>query len=149
MSEQHPKTIETGKLPYFPFYPADWQADERLRICSVAARGFWMECLCVAHKAVRRGFLEQAPGHPLTPVQLSQLAGCTEEEAVRLTQELLNAGVPSVDGNGVLFSRRMVRDEKIRKARSRAGRMGGQSTGILLKQNAKQNSSKRSSKTSL
>ncbi len=136
-----------GKLPYFPFYPDDWLSDERLRLCSLAARGLWMDILSVMHKCDRRGFLHQANGKPFSKDHVARITGITAEMAGDLLQELIDAGVASVDERGVVFSKRMVHDEHLRQVRSQAGSKGGRKTGDLLKQKVKQKSSKHPSKT--
>ncbi len=130
-----------AKLLWFHFYPSDWLTDEKLLACSLAAQGLWMRLLCVMHKNDKRGRLEIAGKKP-TPQQLGRLVGISPSEIETLLNELVEAGVPSVTDGGVLISRRMVRDEKLRKVRSAAGKRGGDVTGNLLKQNAKQTSSK-------
>lgn len=35
--------------PSFQFYPGDWQKNANLRRCSPAARGVWMDILCLLH----------------------------------------------------------------------------------------------------
>ena len=37
------------KRPSFQFYPGDWQSDLKLRRCSAAARGVWIDILCALH----------------------------------------------------------------------------------------------------
>lgn len=37
------------KRPSFQFYPADWRNNAKLRRCSEAARGAWMDVLCILH----------------------------------------------------------------------------------------------------
>jgi hypothetical protein len=130
------------KPPFIPFFVDDWLADERLRLCSLEARGLWTDMLCLMHKCDRRGYLQQASGKPFSKEQLARIAGCSAENVSRLLQELIDSGVPSVNEHGVIYSRRMVRDEHIRQVRSAAGRKGGETTTGLLKQNAKQTSSK-------
>src|SRR5260370_26598637 len=115
-----------GKLPYFPFYPDDWLSDEKARLCSIAARGLWIDMLCLMHKCDRRGYLQQANGKPLTLEQLSRItSGCSTEEVGNLLQELITSGAASVNEHGVIFSRRMVRDEQLRVIRSEAARKEG------------------------
>lgn len=113
-----------GKLPYFPFYPDDWLSDEKLRACTSAARGLWIDLLCLMHKNDRRGHLEIV-GQPASHAQIARMTGRTPDEVASQLQELINAGVPSALDHGILFSRRMVRDEGIRQVRSRAGSEGG------------------------
>jgi hypothetical protein len=133
------------KLPWFSFYPEDWLSDEKLRACTLAARALWTDMLCLMHKNDRRGYL-QLSGKPVTADQLARMTGCSTDDVSRLLAELISAGVPSVSEHGILYSRRMVRDEALRQVRSEAGQKGGRQTGRLLKQIAKQKSSKRSSK---
>jgi len=41
--------------PAFQFYPADWRKNAKLRRCSPAARGAWMDILCVLHDSDEYG----------------------------------------------------------------------------------------------
>lgn len=43
------------KRPSFQFYPADWRNNAKLRRCSEAARGAWMDVLCVLHDSDEYG----------------------------------------------------------------------------------------------
>lgn len=109
--------------PWLKFFPSDWRADPSLRMCSVAARGLWMEMLCVMHEADPRGSLF-VNGRPITERQLAGLAGITVDEISSLLQELEDAGVFSRDGD-VIFSRRMRREDE-KAARDKAnGSKGG------------------------
>lgn len=134
------------KLPAFQFYPGDWLKDPAVRSVSLAARGLWIDMLCLMHESPRRGYLQHANGKPVTAEQLARMTGCSTDEVSRLLQELENAGVFSCTEHGVIYSRRMIRDEHIRQVRREAGKKGIESR--LLKQNSsktdllKQNSSK-------
>lgn len=113
-------------LPYLQFYVADWLVDERLRMCSAAARGLWIDMLCLMHRAPRRGYLELKARTPLAPEKLARLCGLSLAETSALLTELDDVGVPSVEERtSVLYSRRMVRDERKRHACSEAGKRGG------------------------
>ncbi len=113
-----------AKLPYMQFFADDWLADEKLRACSSAARGLWIDLLCLMWKNDMRGYL-QLDGKPVTPLQIARMSGRTEAEVVCQLEELISAGVPSMSASGCLYSRRMVRDEHIREVRSAAGSKGG------------------------
>ena len=43
--------------PWLKFYPADWRADPRLRMCSLAARGLWIELMSYMHEGEPYGHL--------------------------------------------------------------------------------------------
>lgn len=43
------------KRPSFQFYPADWRNNAKLRRCSEAARGAWVDVLCVLHDSDEYG----------------------------------------------------------------------------------------------
>lgn len=45
------------KRPSFQFYPADWRNNAKLRRCSEAARGAWMDVLCLMHDSDEYGVL--------------------------------------------------------------------------------------------
>lgn len=131
------------KLPFLQLFVDDYLADEKLGLCSLAARGLWMHLLCLMHKSDRRGYLQQANGQPCTTEQIARSAGCSADEAAHLLRELIDSGAASATEHGVIFNRRMVHDERVRLAHSKAGQKGGKATAGLLKQN----SSKRPSKT--
>lgn len=114
-----------SKLPSFQFYPGDWMKDPALRAVSLAARGLWMDTLCLMFESARRGYLQHATGKPVTHEQLARMTGCSAEEASRLLQELEDSGVFSRTEHGVIFSKRMVRDELRRQTNRENGSKGG------------------------
>lgn len=95
--------------PWLKFYPRDWRGDQALRAVSIAARGLWMECLCIMHEATPYGHL-MLNGKPVEDDALSRMAGVSVDEVARLMAELRQAGVLSVTRKGVVFSRRMTKD---------------------------------------
>lgn len=95
--------------PWMKFYPRDWRGDQALRAVSIAARGLWMECLCIMHEATPRGHL-LLNGAPVGDDALARMAGVSVDEARFLMDELQQAGVLSVTRKGVVFSRRMTKD---------------------------------------
>ena len=117
------------KRPAFQFYPADWRRDAALQSCSVAARGLWIELMCVMHDCEPYGVLS-VNGKSMTSAQVARLVGEQEKVVARLMTELEDAGVCSRDGQGRLFSRRMVKDEAVREVRA-AGGQGGAGTHCL------------------
>jgi hypothetical protein len=106
------------------FYPSDWRADPALRVCSLAARGLWVEMLCIMHEATPRGYLT-IKGRDVTEAQLATLSGTPLEEITNLIGELETMGVFSRDGKGCIYSRRILRDEKKSKTAQKNGKNGG------------------------
>jgi hypothetical protein len=71
--------------------------------------------LCLMFESSRRGYLHQANGQPLSLPQIARMTGCATDEAAHLLQELEDAGVFSRTEHGMIYSRRLVRDEKRRE----------------------------------
>lgn len=113
------------KLPFLKFFPNDWLAEPTIRVCSVAARGLWMDMLSLMHLSPRRGYLLAATGSPISPEQLARLTGCSADEVTRLLAELTSSGACSCTDDGTLYNRRMVREEGKREKCREAGRKGG------------------------
>ena len=112
------------RLPFLRFFPADWRADPALRASSIAARGFWIECLAMMHEGTPYGHLTIA-GEVPADQELARQMAIAPSEVKRLTAELLRRGIASRTDGGVLYSRRLVRDAA-RRARAVAdGRRGG------------------------
>jgi len=106
--------------PWMKFYPRDWRGDQALRAVSVAARGFWMECLCIMHEAKPYGHLV-LNGESVEGEILARMTATTAEETSTLLAELHKAGVASITGRGVVFSRRMIKDaERAKKGKKSA-----------------------------
>ena len=121
---------------WFKFYPTDWRGDEGLRLCSLAARGLWMEILTLVHRT--DGYLLVNDRKP-DAATLARLVGSTPAEIKKLLAELKGHGVYSErPDDGVIFSRRMVRDAK-RRAVNRANGSQGGNPGLLLQKSDNRN----------
>jgi hypothetical protein len=83
-----------------------------------------MDMLCIASDGDPYGHMTIA-GRPVTMERLGKIAGTPTQQTTRLVEELREAGVFSETDNGVIYSRRMVRD----KAASDAGRETGKGGG--------------------
>jgi hypothetical protein len=95
-----------------------------LRLCSLAARGLWMEMLSIMGISEKIGYL-QIGGKAITVDQVSVMAGINREEAEKYIAELESNSVFSRDENGVIYNRRMAREaEGYEKARE-YGKRGG------------------------
>lgn len=114
-----------AKRPSFQFYPADWRSDPDLRMCSGPARGLWLEMLCLMHEGEPYGFLTRR-GEGMSDDALARLYGEPVTDVTRWREELRANDVYSVTPDGLIFSRRMVRDEALRETRAQAGHKGGE-----------------------
>jgi hypothetical protein len=114
-----------SKRPSFQFYPSDWRKESGLRLCSMAARGLWAEMLCLMHDGEPYGHLTYE-GEPITPVDLARLVGDSVASVKRWLGELSAKKVYSTTDDGVIFSRRMVRDEDLRERRASGGAAGAE-----------------------
>lgn len=115
-----------GKSPAAQWYWADWLRDPALRSVTSGARGLWMDILCLMWECVPKGHLQTRTGQPFSVEMICRMTGnISEEEVNRWLLELENSGVSSRTTTGVLYSRRMVRDEHKRAACREAGKRGG------------------------
>jgi len=74
------------KLPWEPFFPADWLKAKDLRMCSLAARGAWIDFLSY----MLASGVDHITG---TVIDLARALGTTYEEAESAILELIHKGV--------------------------------------------------------
>ncbi len=103
--------------PWMKYYPRDWRSDAKLRMCSLAARGLWADLLGYMHEAEPYGHL-LIDGKKPNINDVAALVGRPLPEVKKAMFELANHGVFSTREDGVVYSRRMVRDHE----RSEEGR---------------------------
>lgn len=109
-----------SKRPSFQFYPNDWRTDLKLRMCSIGARGLWVDMMCLMNEGEPYGHLVLERG-PVEPRELAKLVGESLGNVKRWLSELEHNGVFSRTDAGVIYSRRMVRDEHNRQVRAAGG----------------------------
>jgi hypothetical protein len=127
------------KRPAFQFYPADWRSNAKLRRCSAAARGAWMDIMCILHDSDEYGVirwpldeLAHAAGVPLKLARELVAKGVlkgSDSGAEPFTHTPSHAGkkgepvvLVHVDGGPVWYCSRFVRDEWIRGRRGASTR---------------------------
>ena len=118
-------------LPAMPFYVGDWLKCPEVRALTPEARGLWIDMLCYMWESKDRGYL-MLNGKAITTKQLSRMVGIAEDLLGVLLQQLQDFAVFSVTPENVIFCRRMVKDEKIRRIRSEVGQKGGFATAKRL-----------------
>lgn len=133
--------MASDKLPAIQFYPADWKKDPSVQVLDLEHKGAWIELLFAMHDTSERGRLVLPNGAPIPDSAIAKMLGISEQRWKQMRKRLLAMGTASEDDKGVLYNRRMARDDALRRTRAEAGRRGG------LSRAAKQKPSKRSSKT--
>lgn len=108
------------------FYCRDWRADGKLRLCSLAACGLWVDMLSLMHdEGEPYGHLCIAGQALTTPEQIAAAVGRPLRDVRRALAELERFGVLEKSSAGCIYSRRMVRDEDVRQKRAEGGKLGG------------------------
>lgn len=97
--------------PWMKFYPRDWRGDQALRVVSLAARGLWIEMLCIMHEAPQYGHL-MIGDQPVSEDALARVVGNGIGEVQALLVELQAATVFRRTRAGVIYSKRMTDDHK-------------------------------------
>lgn len=120
------------KLPAFQFYPGDWLKDANLRRCSHAAKGVWIDMLCLMFEADERGVLA-TNGVAWSDEDIACAIGGDTTTTISAIQELTFKGVAKRRSNGAVYSKRMVADENKRQLCSAAGKKGGGNPNLTQK----------------
>jgi hypothetical protein len=127
------------KRPSFQFYPADWRNNSKLRRCSEAARGAWVDVMCVLHDSDEYGVcrwpldeVARAAGVPLKLVRelvaKDVLKGADKAGAdyVYTPRHAGKTGEPVVlvvaGESACWYCSRFVRDEYVRQRRGQSTR---------------------------
>ncbi len=113
-----------AKAPAFQFYPGDWLRDP-VAGCSLAAQGLWLRMLLIAHDGERYGHLS-ANDQPMPAEAIARRCGCSLKEYAKLLAELDVVNVPRRTESGVIYSKRMVKDEETRINRAAGGEAGAE-----------------------
>lgn len=121
--------------PWTKFFWNDWDNDPAIRLCSLSAQGLWMRLLCICAKSDPVGYVT-VEGNALTHDDLSLLIGRPASEIVPLLDELSSRGVLSRDGKGRIYNRRMVRDARNHVTAQRNGKLGGNPSLSIGKENS-------------
>jgi len=108
------------KRPAYQWYPGDWRRDLGVQSCSFEARSLWREMLDLMHDGDPYGHLTVGTA-PITTADLARIIGKSTPIVAKWLKELEDRKVFSRTAAGVIYSRRMVRDEAIRNKRAAGG----------------------------
>lgn len=113
------------KLPAIMFYPGDWHKDAGIQALSYEERGIWFELLLIMHDCNPRGKLAIA-GKPINEERLSNMLNLDKQKLTTVLSSLLDLDVARIEADTkIVYSKRMVDDERLREIRSQCGSMGG------------------------
>ena len=131
-----------NKRPSFQFYPNDYLNDPQLQLCSMPAQGLWVYMMCLMHHCEPYGHLIFKQLNHRVETKLKRSRNEVDSKLIRsrvevetlshlcrlqirhtklYLNELENHGVFSRNEEGVIFSRRMVKDEETRMKRALGG----------------------------
>jgi hypothetical protein len=102
-------TDDVIQMDWAKFYWSDWEGDDDLALCSLAAQGLWLRLLCMMAKAKPVGHLTRAKGQ-MTVRDIAFLVRQDEATITALLDELERENVFSRTDDGTIYSRRMIRD---------------------------------------
>lgn len=119
-------------LPAMPFYVGDWLKAPEVRAMPPDYRGLWFDCLCYMWESTERGYLLKPNGKPYSKPEIIRMIGLDNQNSELWLTYILENEVCSVrETDGAIYSRKMVKDEEVRKQRKIAGSKGG--NPILVK----------------
>ena len=121
------------KLPSMQWYPGDWLRDTGVSALSYHDQGVWFRMLMLMFECEPRGKLV-LNGKAIPTEALSRMLNLDNQILTTTVNQILTFGVASVEPDtGIIFCRRMIRDEKLRSIRAESGKKGGNPR--LLNQN--------------
>lgn len=124
--------MKQARQPYMKWFPSDWRADPGVRMCSLSARGLWIELIGYMHEGEPYGHLTVGGLSPSVD-DIAALVGRPLSEVRKAMTELEQRQIFSRDG-GTIFSRRLVRD-KAKADKDRENGKGGGNPKLRDKDN--------------
>jgi len=113
------------KLPALHFYTGDWWKDPGIMALSCEERGLWFQMLLIMFESTRRGYLE-INGKPFPEKELVKICEISRHKLKKIFQKLIEYGIVSVEKDtNILYSRRMITDERKRQTFENNGKSGG------------------------
>lgn len=138
----------SNTMPYVKWHGRDWLGDPLLRMITPEVRGVWIDLLCAMMEADPYGHLA-VNGKPMSDEQAARLIGTdigTYKGCLKVIEE---SGISSRTADGLLYSRRLVRDHELFLCASNSGRKGGGNPALRMKKNQEARSQKPEAKGSL
>jgi hypothetical protein len=111
-------------MPYVKWHGRDWLGDPMLRMVGPEVRGVWIDLLCAMMNSEPYGHLA-VNGKPMTDEQAARLTGLDKGTFIGILAQIKDANISSRTDDGMLYSRRLVRDHAQFSKASECGRRGG------------------------
>jgi len=125
-----PESYKEDGRPAQQWYWDDWFSAFDVRMCSLGARGLWVDMIGIMWKAEIRGTLT-VNGKQIDGKGLAKILGEDEKEVQECLDELEENNVYSRLEDGTIICRRMFKESKrkedISRIRSKAGKRGAKS----------------------
>jgi len=120
-------SLKEDNRPAQQWYWDDWFSAFDVRLCSLAARGLWIDMLGIMFKAEIRGTLT-VNGKQINGKHLAKIIGAADNDIKSLLSELEEQDVFSRLPDGTIYCRRMFKEsgrkDEISRIRSEAGKKG-------------------------
>lgn len=111
-----------------PFYVGDWLKCPEVMILPPDIRGLWFDMICYMWGSVERGVMVKPSLKPYTKAEIIDIIGKDCAGTGHWLDVLIDNGVCALRDDGAIYSRRMVKEENIRRKRKEAGKKGGEVT---------------------
>ncbi len=108
-----------------PFYVGDWLKAPEVRSLAPDIRGLWFDLICYMWESTERGIMVKPNGKPYSKDEIIRMVGLDNQNSGIWLTTLIDNSVCSVRVDGAIYSRRMVKDQKIRSIRQEIGKKGG------------------------
>lgn len=97
----------------FTFYPEDWLDDAKLKHCSLAAKGMWIDLLCHMHRGDIYGYMIFST-KVMTRYDIQKVLKVSNQQVFdEAFDELFEKGIILQDtNNGAYYSKRMLQEHK-------------------------------------
>jgi uncharacterized protein YdaU (DUF1376 family) len=129
--------------PYLPLYIQDFLTDEKLAQCTAESNGVYIRVMCLMHKSQQYGKIILKEKNKHSTNNLDNFASMLTKQmpyefhtVKKSLAELVDEKVLLVEGD-MLVQKRMVKDNEISEARSKAGQKGGKISFAQAKAQAK------------
>ena len=132
-TENEKKGHRSSKKPAFQLYPGDWKKDPGVQCLDLEHKGAWIELMLTMHESENIGRLI-INGRPMPINGIANILAVSEEKAQKIIDKILELGVASKDPKtGIIYSRRMIRDQKLSQIRRVSGSLGGNPALLQIK----------------